>query len=72
MLILTRRIGESIKIGDNVEVVVMGLNGSQIRLGIKAPREVAVYREEIFKRIKDEGIGAVKESNAKAPTRSCV
>jgi carbon storage regulator len=72
MLILTRRIGESIKIGDNVEVVVMGLNGSQIRLGIKAPREVAVHREEIFRRIQGEGARPAKESSEKSPAASCV
>jgi carbon storage regulator len=50
MLILTRRAGESLHIGDNIEVTVMAVNGSQVRLGIKAPRDVAVDREEIAQR----------------------
>jgi carbon storage regulator len=50
MLILTRRAGESLHIGDNIEVTVMAVNGSQVRLGIKAPREVTVDREEIAQR----------------------
>jgi len=50
MLILTRRAGESLHIGDNIEVTVMAVSGSQVRLGIKAPRDVAVDREEIAQR----------------------
>jgi carbon storage regulator len=54
MLILTRRIGESVMIGDDVKISVLGIKGNQIRLGISAPREVAVHREEIFQRIQSE------------------
>ena len=50
MLILTRRTGESLRIGDDVEVTVMAVNGSQVRIGIKAPRDIAVDREEIAER----------------------
>ena len=50
MLILTRRAGETLRIGDNVEVTVMAINGSQVRIGIKAPRHVVVDREEIAER----------------------
>ena len=50
MLILTRRAGESLRIGDDVEVIVMAVNGSQVRIGIKAPRDVVVDREEIAER----------------------
>jgi len=54
MLILTRRIGEVVKIGADIDVIVSGVKGNQVRLGITAPREVEVYREEIFERIKRE------------------
>ena len=57
MLILTRRVGESIKIGDKVTITVLGVKGNQVRIGVDAPRDVAVHREEIFERIKTEGAG---------------
>ena len=50
MLILTRRVGETLKIGEDIEVTVLGLRGGQVRLGINAPRDVAVHREEILDR----------------------
>ena len=55
MLILTRRVGESVIIGDNVTVTVLGVKGNQVRLGVDAPRDVAVHRQEIFERIQSEG-----------------
>ena len=55
MLILTRRVGETVMIGDEVTVIVLGVKGNQVRMGITAPRTVAVHREEIFERIKREG-----------------
>jgi carbon storage regulator len=54
MLILSRRVGEIIRIGPHIVVTVLGVNGSQVRLGIDAPRDVAVHREEVFERIKHE------------------
>ena len=54
MLILTRRVGETLMIGDEVTVTVLGVKGNQVRLGVNAPRTVAVHREEIYERIKRE------------------
>lgn len=54
MLILTRRIGETVMIGDDVTVTVLGVKGAQVRVGVNAPKSVAVHREEIFKRIQTE------------------
>jgi carbon storage regulator len=54
MLILTRRVGETVMIGNEVTVTVLGVKGNQVRMGINAPRTVAVHREEIFERIKNE------------------
>jgi carbon storage regulator len=69
MLILTRRAGETLRIGDNVEVTVMAINGSQVRIGVKAPRHVVVDREEIAERKRrDREMGVSQlESNAHAP-----
>ncbi len=54
MLILTRRVGETLMIGDDVTVTVLGVKGNQVRIGVNAPRDVAVHREEIYERIKNE------------------
>ena len=56
MLILTRRVGETLVIGDNVRVTVLGVRGHQVRIGVDAPKDISVHREEIYQRIKDEGI----------------
>jgi len=54
MLILTRRVGESLMIGDDVSVTILGVKGNQVRIGITAPKHVAVHREEIYQRIRRE------------------
>ena len=57
MLILTRRVDETVMIGDEVTITILGVKGNQVRVGINAPKSVAVYREEIYERIKREQQG---------------
>jgi carbon storage regulator len=57
MLILTRRVGETLMIGDQVTVTVLGVKGNQVRIGINAPKDLAVHREEIYQRIRKEQEG---------------
>ena len=54
MLILTRRSGEAVIVGDNVRIAVLDIRGNQVRLGVDAPREVTVHREEVYRRIAEE------------------
>ena len=54
MLILTRRVGETLVIGDDVRITVLGVKGNQVRIGVAAPKTVAVHREEIYQRIRNE------------------
>ncbi|MEN9727087.1 MAG: carbon storage regulator [Pseudomonadota bacterium] len=65
MLILTRRVGESLMIGDEVNVTVLGIKGNQVRIGVNAPKDVSVHREEIYQRIQqensDDNIGNVAD-----------
>ncbi len=72
MLILTRRVGETLMIGDEVSVTVLGVKGNQVRIGVNAPKEVAVHREEIYARIKkeQEGEGASDAQEMNADVKS--
>ncbi len=54
MLILTRRVGESLMVGDEITITVLGVKGNQVRIGVSAPKDVAVHREEIYNRIHDD------------------
>ena len=64
MLILTRRAGETVMIGSDVTITVLGVKGNQVRIGINAPKDVAVHREEIFERIQKEQSGDEPEAAA--------
>jgi carbon storage regulator len=70
MLILTRRVGETVMIGNDVTVTVLGVKGNQVRVGVNAPRDVAVHREEIFERIKREAQDGPSSSTGSAPSSS--
>ena len=62
MLVLTRKVNQSIVIGDNVEIVVLEVRGEQVRIGIKAPKNVSVHRKEVYEVISDENRGASEAS----------
>lgn len=64
MLILTRRVGETLVIGDDVTVTVLGVKGNQVRIGVNAPKDVSVHREEIYERIQRERQGGDAEQGA--------
>ncbi len=61
MLILTRKIGESLMIGDNIIVTILGVKGTQVRIGVNAPKDISVHREEIYKKLKTEKLKTPSE-----------
>lgn len=67
MLILTRRVGETVMIGNDITLTVLGVKGNQVRVGINAPKEVAVHREEVFERIRAEELQAQQRNAARKP-----
>ena len=70
MLILTRKVGESINIGDDITITILGVSGQQVRIGINAPKDVAVHREEIYQRIHREEESAAASGSAPDLPRS--
>ncbi|RMH83812.1 MAG: carbon storage regulator [Calditrichaeota bacterium] len=63
MLVLTRRVGETICIGDDIKITVVDIDGKQVKIGIRAPRQVSVYRKEVYDRIKQENLRAAQQAD---------
>ena len=69
MLILTRRVGETLMVGDDVTVTVLGVKGNQVRIGINAPKDVSVHREELYQRIRRDDDSGEGEGSGSAGSR---
>lgn len=65
MLVLTRRLGEAITIGENIRLVVVDIDGSQVKLGLEAPREIEIYREELYEKIKGHSFPTIPKKEIK-------
>lgn len=72
MLVLTRKVGEGIAIGDDIKIVIMQIKGKQVRIGIKASPTTAVHREEIYQKVQDENVAASKMSTSIATQASTI
>ena len=68
MLVLSRREGESIMIGDDIEVIVTRIDHDSVKLGVVAPRQMAVFRDEIYRKIRETNIGSVREASSALPS----
>ncbi|MCB0265342.1 MAG: carbon storage regulator CsrA [Calditrichaeota bacterium] len=64
MLVLTRRLGESINIGDNIKITVVDIDGKQVKIGIEAPKDISIFREEVYERIKKENLRAAASATS--------
>ena len=70
MLVLARKVGQSIVVNDNVEILIIEVRGDQVRLGIEAPRSIPVHRKELFEQIRAENLKAAAEADVEAATRA--